>query len=157
MRKSLRGFTIVELLTVIVVIGILAAISITAYTNIQARAQESHRQSTITQLNKLLSLFYAEHGAYPSANEITGSAGTLTFGVPIEALSPPEQPTAGIVYGNASSNGDYRFRYITHPNVDGSGINCTATIRCASYHLTYRTKDGTVKGVTNPGHRPVNY
>lgn len=47
-----QGFTIVELLIVIVVIGILAAISIVAYTGISKRADDSARESTSNQIEK---------------------------------------------------------------------------------------------------------
>ena len=49
---SLKGFTIVELLIVIVVIAILAAITVVAYTGIQNRADESAYQSTASQAGK---------------------------------------------------------------------------------------------------------
>lgn len=52
-----RGFTIVELLIVIVVIGILAAIVIVAYNGIKARADEASLQSEVSQLNKKLLVY----------------------------------------------------------------------------------------------------
>ena len=57
-----RGFTIVELLIVIVVIAILAAISIVAYTGVQARARDSKRSSDLTQIKKALLAYDAIHG-----------------------------------------------------------------------------------------------
>ncbi len=47
-----RGFTIVELLIVIVVIAILAAISVVMYSNLQARTLDTHRTSTVTNIQK---------------------------------------------------------------------------------------------------------
>jgi prepilin-type N-terminal cleavage/methylation domain-containing protein len=58
------GFTIVELLIVIVVIAILAAISIVAYNGIQQRARDSTRKSDINNLAKLLELHYVDRGSY---------------------------------------------------------------------------------------------
>jgi len=52
-RKK-NGFTIVELLIVIVVIAILAAISIVAYNGVTARAQESKMKSDINQIHKAI-------------------------------------------------------------------------------------------------------
>lgn len=60
-----RGFTIVELLIVIVVIGILAAITIVAYNGIQARARDAQRLSDIQSVAKALQLYYADNGSYP--------------------------------------------------------------------------------------------
>ena len=52
--KKTSGFTIVELLIVIVVIGILAAITIVAFNGVQNRAKASALQSTVSQLAKRL-------------------------------------------------------------------------------------------------------
>ena len=52
-----RGFTIVELLIVIVVIAILAAISIVAYNGIQERARDADRKSEIRAYKKPLELY----------------------------------------------------------------------------------------------------
>lgn len=49
-----QGFTIVELLIVIVVIGVLAAVSFIGYTNIAARAKDSAREATTKQIEKKL-------------------------------------------------------------------------------------------------------
>lgn len=64
--KKQSGFTIVELLIVIVVIAILAAITIVAYNGIQARAQESSVQSDLRQNHVQLRLYRADNGGvYP--------------------------------------------------------------------------------------------
>lgn len=64
-KKPQKGFTIVELLIVIVVIAILAAISIVAYTGIQDRAKLSKTQSDFANTQKLIELHYAQYGHYP--------------------------------------------------------------------------------------------
>jgi prepilin-type N-terminal cleavage/methylation domain-containing protein len=65
-KQEQTGFTIVELLIVIVVIGILAAITVVAYNGVQARANDVHRESDIENVVKLVQNYYAINGAYPS-------------------------------------------------------------------------------------------
>lgn len=58
------GFTIVELLVVIVVIGILAAITIVSYTNLSKKATEAALVSNLDNAKKQLSIFQAENDKY---------------------------------------------------------------------------------------------
>lgn len=67
MRKAISGFTIVELLIVIVVIAILAAISIVAYNGIQTRARNTQTLSAVAAYKKGFTLYIANKDAYPSA------------------------------------------------------------------------------------------
>jgi len=71
-RKQ-KGFTIVELLIVIVVIAILAAITIVAFNGIQTRAFNSRVQSDIKNVQKLVEAYNALNGSYPS----TGGLSTI--------------------------------------------------------------------------------
>jgi prepilin-type N-terminal cleavage/methylation domain-containing protein len=64
--KTLSGFTIVELLVVIVVIGVLATISLVSYTGISQQATISSIQSDLNNTSKLLKLSQATNGIYPS-------------------------------------------------------------------------------------------
>lgn len=57
MKRSITGFTIVELLIVIVVVAILAAISIVAYNGIQQRARDSIRKQDLATIAKAFQLY----------------------------------------------------------------------------------------------------
>jgi len=71
MRKTVSGFTIVELLIVIVVIAILAAISVVAYNGIQDRAKSSRVSTDLENLEKAVHL--ARVGSGKVLVQITGS------------------------------------------------------------------------------------
>lgn len=66
-----KGFTIVELLIVIVVIGILAAIVIVAYNGIQNRANDTAVQSDLANFSKKINLINVETGTYPTVLDST--------------------------------------------------------------------------------------
>lgn len=80
MRKSVRGFTIVELLIVIVVIAILAAITIVAYNGVQKRALNTSRLTEVEAWQKQFLLYYANNGAAVSG--YTGQYLCLGSGFP---------------------------------------------------------------------------
>jgi prepilin-type N-terminal cleavage/methylation domain-containing protein len=65
--KNNKGFTIVELLVVIVVIGILAAITIVAYSGITNRANTASIQSDLANASQQLKMYYTTYGYYPTA------------------------------------------------------------------------------------------
>ena len=83
-QTKTRGFTIVELLIVIVVIAILAAITIVAYNGIQNRAKTSAAVSLANNIVKKAEAFNTIESSYPA--NVTGFGnGTGTVGNPAEA------------------------------------------------------------------------
>jgi prepilin-type N-terminal cleavage/methylation domain-containing protein len=67
MTKSKSGFTIVELLIVIVVIAILAAISVVAYTGIQQRAGNAQRIAAAREWVEAIKQYIAANQSYPTS------------------------------------------------------------------------------------------
>lgn len=67
------GFTIVELLIVIVVIGILAAITIVAFNGVQQRARTAALQSDIRSMSQAIEAFKIQNGVYPASPAAAGA------------------------------------------------------------------------------------
>lgn len=93
--KKQHGFTIVELLIVIVVIAILAAISIVAYNGIQGRARDSKRHSDLASVMKALEMYHADNGGYPrcSATGPYSAGGSLSSGLLSACVADELVPT----------------------------------------------------------------
>lgn len=72
-NKQQPGFTIVELLIVIVVIGILAAITIVAYNGMQQRSRDSVRALNIAGIKKALLLYEADNGGVMKTSTYGGN------------------------------------------------------------------------------------
>lgn len=87
-----KGFTIVELLIVIVVIGILAAIVIVAYNGVQNSARDSNNKTDAVSLAKVAEAINADKGWYPGGTgdaAVTSTATLLTsFGQSSTAKLP---------------------------------------------------------------------
>lgn len=83
MLKTKSGFTLVELLIVIVIIAILAAITIVAYNGIQTRARDSKRKQDVAEIAKLLQLYDVDHGPlYTGSGCGSGGNGNGFFNYP---------------------------------------------------------------------------
>ncbi len=79
MHKRLQqGFTIVELLIVVVVIGVLAAIVIVAYNGITASAHETAVRADLSNFAKKVEVYKVQNGAYPSG---TAQLDSMQFSV----------------------------------------------------------------------------
>lgn len=95
-HRPMQGFTIVELLIVIVVLGILASITLVSYSGISARADDTKMKASMNQLEKAMQQFYADTGKVPIGGY--ESNGTLADG---------ECPTASTINGGWIGKGMY--------------------------------------------------
>ena len=81
-RKRARGFTIVELLIVVVIIAILAAITLVTYSGIQQRANNTAIIDAASKSIRVIQAYIAANDAYPSTTSlcITTTSGCATTG-----------------------------------------------------------------------------
>jgi prepilin-type N-terminal cleavage/methylation domain-containing protein len=147
LKKQNKGFTIVELLIVIVVIGILALLVITTYSGIQAKARNTKRSTDLQSLQTRLEAFYNDNGYYPSLTDLNSDTWVQTNmkGTDLNSMVDPSNaaksndlvatmPTAGKVYSYAVTN--------------SAGTSCESDdTTCATYVLTAKY-EGSVNGAT---------
>ena len=72
MRKVQQGFTLIELMIVVAIIGILAAIAIPAYQDYTIRAQVSEGLNLAAGAKAAVTEFYQDRGAMPDNNLVAG-------------------------------------------------------------------------------------
>ena len=118
--KKEHGFTIVELLVVIVVIGILAAITIVSYTGITSRAKAARAQSNANSVQSVAEIYFsdtAQTGYYPTnAAALTGyttGAAKIPTGITVSAAAQ-NKPDA--------SEGEATIRYMAKSGNTGACI-----------------------------------
>ena len=73
--KKQQGFTLIELMIVVAIIGILAAIAIPAYQDYTIRAQVSEGLSLSAAAKAAVAEFYQDQGVWPNGNDGVGGAG----------------------------------------------------------------------------------
>jgi len=120
LSKKNKGFTIVELLIVIVVIGILATLVIVTFTGIQKKGRDSQRQTDINAVQSHVESFYAQHGFYPTLADLGNTTFVSTYmkGLDPDALKDPKGPSKAIT--TTTTKDQYGFEA---KNSGGSG--CT--------------------------------
>ncbi len=126
-----RGFTLIELMVVIAIIGLLAAIALPRFANVSDSAKAANVQGNISSLRTSIAMFYAKSGAYPDlvtdgvdASHDQGS-GTVAFTDFYGKNALPETPatsslsasntivtsnTSGNDFSGASKNGGWAYR-----------------------------------------------
>jgi len=77
MKAVQKGFTLIELMIVIAIIGILAAIAIPAYQNYTIRSQVTEGLSLADGWKTSISEFYAQHGTFPGGSDVSGTATSI--------------------------------------------------------------------------------
>jgi general secretion pathway protein G len=115
MKQYSRGFTIVELLIVIIVIGILASISVVAYRGSQERAEYARAQTDLKHINDALIIYKAQNPTYPDADTyIDTSDGILTSALVPGYLDKMPVPKNGFAYKYISSADDKDYKLLRY-------------------------------------------
>ena len=160
LRDKQQGFTIVELLIVIVVIGVLAAISIVAYNGVTAKARDAQRAQDMKIIAKALEMYYVDNGEFPAsqcgsggrpacpdpkkensswATTADGSWNVLEYAlVPKYISALPKDPRASTAT-DLSINGGYNYEYLTWQN------SCGLSSHQQTFALFYRPEVVTTK------------
>jgi general secretion pathway protein G len=141
-KTAQKGFTIVELLIVIVVIGILAALVITTYNGIQEKGRNTERTTDLKAIQSQLEAYYAINTRYPAvATDGTGLGsdsdknvvfiGANMKGLDKEALRDPKGSDFSLNTGATIGAGKYTYS----PTADGTNP-CNSGTDCLKYTLT---------------------
>jgi general secretion pathway protein G len=94
-KRAERGFTLVELMVVVAIIALLAAIIIPNYVHARAQAAVSQSEANLKEIATALELYYTDHQTYPPSGNVTpaifgGSTNPYLTATPTNALGRQE-------------------------------------------------------------------
>lgn len=155
MRRNINGFTVVELLVVIMVIGILATITVFTFSGVQKSSRDSTRQARAKLIATSLESYYLRRGEYPNCTALTQSSSSVIANTLVDLkaddLTAPlaANGTNSIVCGDLDPSGTDSFGYVG----DTSAACTAANGSCAQFTLEYRDEtSGTVKSINSKHH-----
>lgn len=147
--KKQKGFTLVELLIVIIIIGILATLVIVTFTGVQQKARDSQRQTDLSAVDSQLEAFYAQNGYYPTYTDLT----TPTFlsasmkGLDVQSLIDPKitdsSPTATTLATDLLSGAADASHYGYATTGCTATSASSATNQCATFTFTAKSEADT--------------
>lgn len=111
-RQQERGFTIVELLIVIVVIAILATITIVAYNGVQARAKQATAADNASKVQQVAESINADTGSYPRLTADWTDAANVTAKLPAAislTITGGSGATGALSADNATTTVTYQY------------------------------------------------
>lgn len=160
LKRKQSGFTIVELLIVIIVIGILAALVLVTFTGVQQKARNTERQTDIKAMQSHLETYYAKNGSmYPTRDELndddynaTTHAGFIEDqlkGLDVGSTCDPKDTnvaTPPCDYAASSTATQYGY---APTQDDGSACDNSDGNECTKYSLTYNEEGGDQKTVNS--------
>ena len=102
------GFTIIEILVVVSIIGLLSAVVLVGLTSFRQRGRDARRVADLRQVQNALELYYAKNGEYPSAAN-WGELTSALIGDQIGVSQIPDDPLSDdtITYFYATTNQNY--------------------------------------------------
>ena len=138
LKRKQSGFTIVELLIVIVVIGILAALVVTTFAGIQRKARNTERETDIKAIHGQLEAFFAQENRYPTLDELNDATFRTNNlkGLDAQAFQDPKGNSTTVAGAPSAT----QYGYDTSPDnctADGSGAG-----NCSGYTLTANLEGG---------------
>ncbi|WP_028079846.1 pilin [Solimonas soli] len=145
MKKTQQGFTLIELMIVVAIIGILAAIAIPAYQDYTIRSQVSEGLSLADGSKTAVAEFYTNYGYAPASNASAGVAGASSIGG--NYVGSVTIGTNGLITVKYGTDGNSAFGKKANSKIVGSTLALSPIPSTGS--ISWTCKTGTTNGLAS--------
>jgi type II secretion system protein G len=144
MRKSERGFTLIEMMIVVAIIAILVAILVPNFMRARAQAQTAACEANLKEIATALELYQTDHEAYPDVASLTNVTNTEANLGPYLRQTPidPVDPTGNYQYQTTGYNtGNATYAIVCPGSHDPATLTAIGGTS-AKVHISYSSDNG---------------
>ena len=138
MKKMQKGFTLIELMIVVAIVGILAAIALPAYQDYTIRAKVTEGLNLADAAKSTLGEFRQAQGRWTTTNSVAGLAGTINSNY-VSNVQVGTGNSITVTFSNTLNSAVSGNTLIFHGSMNSAGvINWTCTSTTATLNNKYR-------------------
>ncbi len=129
LAKSVKGFTLIELMIVVAIIGILAAIAIPKFADLVTKSKESAVKGSLGSVRSAMSIYYSDtEGVFPAlGNLVTALCTGSKYLKELPYIQVPKPGNHGSVNSETNTLGDGGNWYYPSETEGHVAVNCTHT------------------------------
>jgi prepilin-type N-terminal cleavage/methylation domain-containing protein len=139
MKSSRKGFTLIELVVVIGIMGVLYSIVFGSISESKARSRDGKRISDVKQLQLALSQYFDACNQYPATLDTAANCVTVSFGQYIPEIPTDPQTGTAYMYNRVTSTSfclGTSFEIANNKNLtDNAGCDSTCTLGARCYSV----------------------
>lgn len=149
MKNLSRGFTLIEVLIVVTIIGLLSSIVLVGLGGFRARGSDARRIGDIRQVQNALELYYSKKGAYPVLSCTSSASRTcwdtlnttlVSAVIGVANIANDPNPTQSYMYGSTGQSYTLGAKLQGQDpalnddiDISSDGITCTDPVYCVSF------------------------
>jgi prepilin-type N-terminal cleavage/methylation domain-containing protein len=145
MKKD-KGFTLIEILIVVAIIGLLTSIILVGLGSFRARGRDARRIADLRETQNALELYYAKEQSYPTTDVSNWSdlqSVLIEAGIGVSAIANDPLPAKNYSYGASTDGQNYvvgaTLEDTTNTNLNGDidgtvyGVSCEDPVYCVQF------------------------
>jgi len=129
MKRVQQGFTLIELMIVVAIVGILAAIALPAYQDYVIRSKMSETEAAIAACKTSVSEYTASHGVVPTTVDTAGCSTTVT-----QYMAALDVGAAGVITATSQNTGASTECVLSLTPTQGAGSDSFSITAWAGTH-----------------------